>query len=86
MTKKTVVSCALTGVLTQYAAMVGLGTGATPRQGGFSDSNLLAAHGIPTIDGLGPNGQGAHSTSEWCDLDSLLRRTKALALYIANEL
>ena len=70
----------------RYAAWVGLGTGAAPRQGGFSDSNLLAAHGIATIDGLGPNGHGAHSTSEWCDLNSLLQRTKALALYIANEL
>lgn len=68
----------------KHAATVGLGTGEAPRQGGFSDSNLLAAHGVPTIDGLGPWGEGAHSKTEWCSLDSLLKRTQALALYLAE--
>ncbi len=67
----------------RHAAAVGLKVGEAPRQGGFSDSNLLAAHGIPTIDGLGPFGKGDHSKDEWCSLDSLRRRTQALALFLA---
>ena len=69
----------------KVAARVGLGTGEAPRQGGFSDSNLLAALDIPTIDGLGPFGAGAHSLDEWCDLVSLRQRTKALALYLMHQ-
>lgn len=68
-----------------HAGAVGLGKGEAPRQGGFSDSNLVAAHGIPTIDGLGAYGEGAHSHDEWCDLVSLRRRTKALARFLAES-
>ncbi len=64
---------------------VGLGSGPAPRQGGFSDANLLAAHGVPVIDGLGPSGGGAHSHDEWCDLESMRKRTKALARYLATR-
>ena len=72
------------GAYERHAGDVGLGVGEAPRQGGFSDSNLLAAHGVPTIDGLGPWGEGAHSKSEWCSLESLRKRTQALALYLAE--
>jgi len=68
----------------RHAARVGFGVGEAPRQGGFSDSNLLAPLGVPTIDGLGGNGEGAHSMDEWCSLDSVRRRTQALALYLAE--
>ncbi len=68
----------------KHAATVGFGTGETPRQGGFSDSNLLAAHGVPCIDGLGAEGGGAHGTDEWCSLDGVRRRTQAAALYLAE--
>jgi glutamate carboxypeptidase len=34
------------------------------RVGGGSDGNLTAAAGIPTLDGLGPRGGGAHSRDE----------------------
>jgi glutamate carboxypeptidase len=66
----------------QYAAAVGLGIGEAPRQGGFSDSNLLAALGVPTIDGLGAWGEGAHTLNEWLSAESLLKRTEALALFL----
>lgn len=68
------------------AADVGLGVGEAPRQGGGSDGNLLAAFGVPTIDGLGPAGQYFHNPREWCSLSSLARRTKALACLLAQEL
>lgn len=67
------------------AGAVGLGAGEAPRQGGGSDANLLAAAGIPTIDGLGPYGQHAHDVREWASLESLRRRTKALAMYLAKR-
>jgi glutamate carboxypeptidase len=48
--------------------------------GGGSDGNFTAAIGIPTLDGLGPDGGGAHADSEhlligsWLDRTELLRR------------
>lgn len=68
------------------AAAVGLGVGEAPRQGGGSDANLLAAFGVPSIDGLGPYGKFFHQTTEWSSLTSLRRRTAALALLLAAEL
>lgn len=64
------------------AAAVGLGVGEAPLQGGGSDANLLAARGVPCIDGLGPFGEFFHETREWCSLQSLARRTAALARYL----
>jgi glutamate carboxypeptidase len=65
------------------ARALGLGVGEAPRQGGGSDGNLLAAFGVPTIDGLGPYGKFFHQTTEWSSLASLRRRTAALALFLA---
>jgi len=67
------------------ARAVGLGGGEAPRQGGGSDGNLLAAFGVPTIDGLGPHGKFFHQTTEWSSLASLRRRTTALALWLASR-
>ena len=47
---------------------VDLQEGAT---GGASDGNFTSALGIPTLDGLGAVGGGAHSIDEWVDLESL---------------
>lgn len=67
------------------ASRAGLGAGEAPRQGGGSDANLLSAAGIPCIDGLGPAGRGIHQTSEQCSLESLRRRTVALAAFLAEN-
>lgn len=69
-----------------HAAAVGLGSAEAPLQGGGSDANLLAALGVPCIDGLGPEGSGIHGTEERCSLGSLRRRTVALALFLAEWL
>lgn len=43
--------------------------------GGGSDGNFTAAIGVPTLDGLGPEGQNAHNAeSEYIVLDSLADR------------
>ncbi|MCB9717839.1 MAG: M20/M25/M40 family metallo-hydrolase [Myxococcales bacterium] len=68
-----------------HAAAAGLKVGEAPLQGGGSDANLLAAHGVPCIDGLGPHGQYFHNPREWSSLGSLLRRTQALACFLAEE-
>ncbi|MGF1467705.1 MAG: M20/M25/M40 family metallo-hydrolase [Sandaracinaceae bacterium] len=68
-----------------HAAAVGLRTGEAPRQGGGSDANLLSGAGVPSIDGLGPYGRHFHRTDEWSSLDSLRRRTAALARFLHEE-
>ncbi|WP_040702589.1 M20/M25/M40 family metallo-hydrolase [Nocardiopsis ganjiahuensis] len=47
--------------------------------GGSADANLVAAHGIPVLDGLGPVGGGDHGTGEWLDLHSVVPRVALLA-------
>jgi glutamate carboxypeptidase len=51
--------------------------------GGGSDGNFTAALGIPTLDGLGAVGEGAHAVHESVFLDEIPRRTALLALLIA---
>jgi glutamate carboxypeptidase len=47
--------------------------------GGASDGNFTSALGIPTLDGLGPIGDGAHSLDEFVDVSSLPERAALLA-------
>ncbi|MCC6626849.1 MAG: M20 family metallopeptidase [Chloroflexi bacterium] len=53
-----------------------LGEGAT---GGASDGNFTAALGVPTLDGLGALGAGAHAVDEHILIDSLPERAALLA-------
>ncbi|MDQ6712124.1 MAG: M20 family metallopeptidase [Candidatus Dormibacteraeota bacterium] len=50
--------------------------------GGASDGNFTAAMGVPTLDGLGPDGGGAHADSEHLLVESWLQRTQLLRLLI----
>jgi glutamate carboxypeptidase len=47
--------------------------------GGASDGNFTSAIGIPTLDGLGAIGGGAHAIDEWIEIDSLPQRAALLA-------
>ncbi len=40
--------------------------------GGACDGSKLTAYGLANVDSLGPRGQGLHSPSEYCELDSLV--------------
>ena len=51
--------------------------------GGAGDTNATGAAGIPTVDGLGPEGVGAHSDSEEASLASLLDRSALLAAFMS---
>ncbi|HKF52077.1 MAG TPA: M20/M25/M40 family metallo-hydrolase, partial [Candidatus Acidoferrales bacterium] len=60
------------------AAEMGLNLGQAATGGG-SDGNFTAALGIPTLDGLGPVGDGAHSPREHILVSSLSERAALLA-------
>lgn len=47
--------------------------------GGCADSGFTAAMGIPTLCGLGPVGEKAHTDEEVCHLDTLVPRAQAVA-------
>ena len=49
------------------------------RVGGASDGNLTASAGVPTLDGLGPSGAGAHARTEHLLVEDLPRRAALLA-------
>ncbi len=52
--------------------------------GGGSDGNFTAAIGVPTLDGLGAEGEGAHAAHEHVLTDSLPRRAALLAGLLAE--
>ena len=47
--------------------------------GGGSDGNFTAAMGVPTLDGLGAHGDGAHALHEHVIIDSLPRQAALIA-------
>jgi glutamate carboxypeptidase len=53
------------------AAEVGFDLDDVPRTGGGSDGNFTAALGVPTLDGLGIDGDGAHTLQEYGLMSSI---------------
>ncbi len=73
-------------LLEEYAACAracGLGTGESPLVGGGSDASTSSAMGIPSIDGLGPRGDGFHTVEEHIEVDTLIPKAQALARFLA---
>jgi glutamate carboxypeptidase len=58
-----------------------LAEGAT---GGASDGNFTAALGVPTLDGLGATGDGAHALHEHVEINELPRRAALVAGLLAR--
>jgi glutamate carboxypeptidase len=52
--------------------------------GGGSDGNFTAALGVPTLDGLGAVGEGAHAAHESVVIEHLVPRTALLAALLAT--
>jgi glutamate carboxypeptidase len=52
--------------------------------GGGSDGNFTAALGVPTLDGMGAVGDGAHAAHESVVMEHLVPRTALLAAMIAS--
>lgn len=68
--------------LCQRAA--GLGDGEAGLQGGGSDASTTAAVGVPSIDGLGPRGEGFHTTQEYVEIGSFAPKAEALARFLCG--
>ncbi len=54
------------------------------RWGGSSDANLTAAEGTPTVDGLGPVGEGSHQRTESIEVAALPARMALFAELVAS--
>lgn len=66
------------------APSVGVGDLAGVSVGGGSDGNFTAAAGVPTLDGLGAVGGGAHADHEWVDVASMGERAALVAALVAQ--
>jgi glutamate carboxypeptidase len=80
----TTASAELFDVAAQAALDVGIGPIGGVSVGGGSDGNFTAALGIPTLDGLGVRGGGAHADHEWVDVASLPERAALLAALLGR--
>jgi glutamate carboxypeptidase len=67
----------------EIAAALGL-TLTAGGSGGASDGNFTAAMGMPTLDGLGAVGDGAHSIGEYVLIPSLAERAALMAALLSR--
>jgi glutamate carboxypeptidase len=63
----------------KVAADMGLGQFAGVAVGGASDGNFTAGLGVPTLDGMGADGDGAHAEGEHVVLSAMPERAAVLA-------
>lgn len=73
--------------LFEKAAAIGRRYGVTLDEGGAaggSDGNFTAAMGIPTLDGLGAHGDGAHALHEHVIISSLPRQAALMAALLMD--
>jgi len=78
------VSAALFSRAKSLAAQMGLPVGECVAGGG-SDGNLTAALGVPTLDGLGAVGDGAHSAHEYALVKAMPERAALLAALLRDS-
>lgn len=60
----------------ELVAETGLVLESTELTGGGSDGNFTSSVGVPTLDGLGADGEGAHTLNEQVYISSLVPRAK----------
>lgn len=73
--------------LFERARAIGAGLGLALEEGatgGGSDGNFTAAAGVPTLDGLGAPGRGAHAEHEQISVPGLVERTALLAALLVS--
>ncbi len=68
----------------RHAAEIGIALEDVPLTGGGSDGNFTAALGVPTLDGLGVDGDGAHTLQEHALVSSLAPRAELMARLLAS--
>jgi glutamate carboxypeptidase len=76
-------SAALFSQASKFANQLGFSLGEC-LAGGGSDGNFTAALGVPTLDGLGAVGDGAHSTDEHVIVSALPERAALLAALLTS--
>jgi glutamate carboxypeptidase len=70
-----------------FQAAAGLGLPTAERSSGAgSDANLTAALGVPSLDGLGPEGDGPHTDQEYVLKESVLDSIRVSALLLSSLL
>ncbi len=79
----TVASDALFDAARRLAGDLGFELGAA-RVGGASDGNFTSAAGVPTLDGLGPRGGGAHARDEHVLVADLPLRAALVSALVAE--
>lgn len=81
---KTAAVAAMLARAQAWAAESGFVLEDAPMTGGGSDANFTAALGIPTLDGLGVDGDGAHTLQEYVLVPTLAPRLKFWHLVLKN--
>jgi glutamate carboxypeptidase len=79
-------SATLFPVAVRAAERAGLPTLVGVAVGGGSDGNLTAAVGVPTLDGLGAVGGGAHADHEHVFVDTIVDRARLTAALLSDLL
>jgi glutamate carboxypeptidase len=67
-----------------WARGAGFSLDEAPMTGGGSDANFTAALGVPTLDGLGADGDGAHTLDEYVAVSTLAARLDFWHRLLAN--
>ena len=68
------------------SALIGEPITGTRYSGGGTDGSIAQGVGLPTMDSLGMDGKGAHSSREESTVQSLIARTKLAAVMLARQL
>jgi glutamate carboxypeptidase len=79
-------SAALFQLASRLAGDLGLGELKETAVGGASDGNFTAGVGVPTLDGLGAVGDGAHADHEYVIVEEIPRRTALLTALVRSAL
>ena len=80
-------TAAVAGLLARaqaWAAESGIALTDAPMTGGGSDANFTAALGVPTLDGLGVDGDAAHTLHEYVLVTTLASRLNFWHLMLKN--
>ncbi|HEY0247350.1 MAG TPA: M20/M25/M40 family metallo-hydrolase [Gryllotalpicola sp.] len=76
-------SAGVVSALARISAELGMPFRAAEARGA-ADTNLSGAMGVPTIDGLGPIGGGAHALSEHASIDAIVDRVALVAAFLTT--
>jgi glutamate carboxypeptidase len=79
-------SVELFGRAQRLALELGLPALAEAEVGGASDGSVIAALGVPTLDGLGAVGDHAHGEGEFVHVDAMAERAALVAALVADLL